>query len=54
MCNVRFVVKNFFVFNNMTTDAKFILIILGFLLACFVQYIYITEREFEKRKKQKK
>lgn len=38
---------------NMTNDAIFALIVLGFLFALLVQYIYITEREFEKRKKQR-
>ena len=37
----------------MTGDAIFALIVLGFLFALLVQYIYITEREFEKRKKQR-
>jgi hypothetical protein len=37
----------------MTNDSIFALIILGFLLIGLVQYIYITEKEFEKRKKQR-
>ena len=44
--------ENFFVFN-MTNDSIFALIVLGFLFVLLVQYIYITEREFEKRKKQR-
>ena len=36
----------------MNSDSVFALIVLGFLLAALVQYIYITEREFEKRKKE--
>jgi predicted membrane protein len=47
------VVENFFVFINMTNDAIFALIVLGFLFVLLVQYIYINEREFEKRKKQR-
>ena len=35
----------------MTSDALFGLFILGFLLFLLCQYIYINEREFEKRKK---
>ena len=34
-------------------DRIFALIVLAFLFVCLVQYIYITEREFEKRKKQR-
>ena len=34
-------------------DKVFALIVLAFLFVCLVQYIYITEREFEKRKKQR-
>jgi hypothetical protein len=37
----------------MTNDSIFALIVLGFLFVLLVQYIYITEREFEKRKKQR-
>lgn len=33
-------------------DRVFALIVLAFLLLSLVQYIYITEREFEKRKKE--
>ena len=34
-------------------DRVFALIVLAFLLLSLVQYIYITEREFERRKKQR-
>lgn len=34
-------------------DKDFALIVLAFLFVCLVQYIYITEREFERRKKQR-
>ena len=34
-------------------DKVFGLFILGFVFVCLIQYIYITEREFEKRKKQR-
>lgn len=34
-------------------DRVFALIVFAFLLLSLVQYIYITEREFEKRKKQR-
>ena len=34
-------------------DKVFALIVLAFLFVCLVQYIYVTEREFEKRKKQR-
>ena len=44
--------ENFFVFN-MTKDSIFALIVLGCLFVLLVQYIYITEQEFEKRKKQR-
>lgn len=33
-------------------DRVFTLIVLAFLLLSLVQYIYITEREFNKRKKE--
>lgn len=35
----------------MTSDAIFGLFIIGFVLFLVCQYIYINEREFEKRKK---
>ena len=35
----------------MTSDALFALFIIGFLFFLLGQYIYINEREFEKRKK---
>jgi hypothetical protein len=35
----------------MTSDALFGLFIIGFVLFLMGQYIYINEREFEKRKK---
>lgn len=35
----------------MTSDALFGLFIIGFVLFLVCQYIYINEREFEKRKK---
>lgn len=35
----------------MRSDALFGLFIIGFVLFLMVQYIYINEREFEKRKK---
>ena len=35
----------------MTSDALFGLFIIGFVLFLMIQYIYINEREFEKRKK---
>lgn len=34
-------------------DKIFGLFILGFVFICLIQYIYITEREFERRKKQR-
>lgn len=34
-------------------DRVFGLFILGFVFVCLIQYIYITEQEFEKRKKQR-
>ena len=36
----------------MNNDVFFALIVLSFLLAALVQYIYITEREFNKRQKE--
>ena len=36
----------------MNYDVVFALIVLGFLLAALVQYIYITEREFNKIQKE--
>lgn len=36
----------------MNNNVVFALIVLGFLLAALVQYIYITEREFNKRQKE--
>jgi uncharacterized membrane protein len=38
---------------NMSQDILFGTIVIGFLLFLFGQYIYISEREFEKRKKQR-
>lgn len=38
----------------MSQDALFGAIVIGFTLFLLGQYIYITEREFEKRKKQRK
>lgn len=38
----------------MNHDALFGLIVIGFLFFLLGQYIYITEREFEKRKKTKR
>ena len=37
----------------MSQDALYGLIVIGFLFFLLGQYIYITEREFEKRKKQR-
>lgn len=34
-------------------DRVFGLFIIGFVFVCLIQYIYITEREFAKRKKQR-